>query len=144
MKNTKYQELLKKTKESQYLLMEIPHYNEDLYQQYESMIDELEDFASREKEFFQDLCADKNEFIDFIIDHVRGQLNSTNLEASVKEEVARSYKYRANEYFPIFDKIQNEEIYRIIEDPEIDEYPLDRFFEEVIDRFFEEVNFHKK
>ena len=139
MKNTKYQELLKKTKESQYLLMEIPHYNEDLYQQYESMIDELEDFASREKEFFQDLYADKNEFIDFIIDHVRGQLNSTNLDASVKEEVAR-----ANEYFPIFDKIQNEEIYRIIEDPEIDEYPLDRFFEEVIDRFFEEVNFHKK
>ena len=136
MKNTKYQELLEGTKEKQELLMEIPHYNEHLYKQYESMIDELEDFASREKEFFQDLYVGKNEFIDFIVDHIREQLNSTNLDASIKEEVARSYKYRANEYFPIFDKIQHEEIYRMVEDPEIDDfYPLDRFFEE--------VNFHK-
>ena len=137
MKNTKYQELLKKTKESQYLLMEIPHYNEDLYQQYESMIDELEDFASREIELFQELYVNENEFIDSMENHFRDQLGETNLSQRIKEEMISSYGKRVSEYYKVFDRIQHEEIYKMINDPEIEDfYPLDRFFEA--------TDFHKK
>lgn len=130
MKNTKYQELLKKTKESQYLLMEIPHYNEDLYQQYESMIDELEDFVSREIELFQELYVNENEFIDSMENHFRVQLGETNLSQRIKEEIISSYGKRVSEYYKVFDRIQHEEIYKMINDPEIEDfYPLDRFFE---------------
>lgn len=133
----KYQKLLKSTKEDLETIMEIDDYSEEIYQKYNSIIEELEDLVEREIELFQELYVREGEFIMAMENHLRFQLGETNLSQRIKEEMISSYGKRISEYYKVFDRIQHEEIYKMINDPEIEDfYPLDRFFES--------TDFHKK
>lgn len=117
--------------------MEIDDYSEEIYQKYNSIIEELEDLVEREIELFQELYVKEGEFIMAMENHLRFQLGETNLSQRIKEEMISSYGKRISEYYKVFDRIQHEEIYKMINDPEMEDfYPLDRFFES--------TDFHKK
>lgn len=117
MRKLKYEVLLEKAENDQKELMEITNYDEQVYQSYSELINDLGEKASLEAEIFHNEYLKFDEFVEDLTNYMYNQLSQTDLGSKSKDLILIGLKSKYEELYKKFDKIQIEELYKLVDEP---------------------------